>query len=344
MSGAMLAGLLCGNALAADPLPPLELVLEQRSQHALPGVKAVGANPERAYPPSCLSDPLPTTPRGPTVTQNANLGDWGSTYTEQVAITAWRVACSGGKSAILVKFDRATAVEGRFPAPDVPLPNVDVPNSNADIYLNINAEPNTRRSEVGGNPIINDSTLVIEHFPGAAFDLNQAFALAIDTYTVTSGARITLQMPAYNAATHPDGSQSLEINGYLTGSWYDAAHSGEGIFFEVAELDNGARFVFFAWFTYGPTGQPYWLVGNTTVAADARTISVPTLYLTGGGFAGNFGAPVPSQPWGNVTFAFPNCGTMALGFESTHGSSGIPQGQGARTWTRLSSINGFVCQ
>ena len=77
------------------------------------------ANPVRAYPPSCLADPLPdetsgTTWRG-TVDLAAYDSETGEYVTESVAIILWRVACSSSQfftSATLMRIDRHDEFEG----------------------------------------------------------------------------------------------------------------------------------------------------------------------------------------------------------------------------------------
>jgi hypothetical protein len=56
------------------------------------------ANPYRAYPPSCLADPLPDTPSGPFTSFQMPLysrDTGGNPVTpETVTVTIWRMACS----------------------------------------------------------------------------------------------------------------------------------------------------------------------------------------------------------------------------------------------------------
>ena len=66
-------------------------------------------------------------------------------------------------------------------------------------------------------------------------------------------------------------------------------------------------------------------------------------YNSGGGFAGNFTA-VTRNPWGTMSFAFPDCNTMSFSYASASGVSGnTPQGSGTRTWKRIGNINNLGC-
>lgn len=339
---AALAACLSLTAHAADRGPnPVQAASEAA---ALP--KIVRANPDRSYPPSCLSYPVSTEVRGPSITKTVRLGDvfGNQSIAEDFIVTVYRVACSGGKSALMIKFDRLAANAGNPIAPDVPAPSVQRTQSQGgDLGLRINVEPNTLFNDVFAKQLFDDATLVIEQFQGFDFDLNQAFTLALDTQYGGQVRRETFVLPAYDAATHPDGARALEINGYTTGTYFDPQRSGEGLFWEVAERPDGTRFAFFSWFTYAPDGRPAWIIGNADVAVDARTLTVATFHFSGGGFAGDF-TTVERRPWGNVTFSFPNCNTLTLQYASTHSDANVPAGSGTRTWTRLSSINGFVCE
>jgi hypothetical protein len=308
----------------------------------VPEVAAVGANPRRSYPPSCLSAPLPTTPRGPVTTRTISLSDLLGTYNENVTVSMWRVACSGDKSAILVKFDRATARENTQPAPVFPIVGVARTGQN-DLALRPAGEPNTVGADILGVSIISDSTVVLETYPvdGFQFNLNPAVTISL----FPNNRRESFSVAAYDPDTHPDGNLSLEVTGYTTGTYFDPTRSGEGLFWEVAERGDGTRFAFFSWFTYAPDGRPTWIIGNVDVPAGVRTIQIPAFHFSGGGFAGNFNpANIVSRPWGNVRFTFRDCNNLVLEFDSTHSDANVPTGEGTRLWQRLSAINGFVCQ
>jgi len=337
------------------------LLLAAPLLHAFPAIPAsdpvtasvVRANPNRAYAPSCLSYPLPVAVRGAAqnsqkvladVDGNASGANGNPGYTESLNLTVWRVACTGGTAAVLVRYDRATAFEGRVPAADIP-GAYGTQAGRSNVPLRQSLEPNAYWSDTTGYSILGDAVLVLDVLPVGSFDFNAAFTLSLDTVIGGSTNRTNIQVPAYNAAAHPDSGLALEINGYLTGSWYDPARSGEGILFEVGERADGSRFVFFSWFTYDQDGDPYWLVGTTNVAVGARTITVPALYFDDGGFAGAFDpAGLENKPWGSVTFTFPTCNSLTLQFASTHADNDTPVGSGTRTWSRLSGVNGFLCQ
>lgn len=187
---------------------------------------------------------------------------------------------------------------------------------------------------------------MLDTYSATGFDFNYdaAFTLGLDTIIGGQVKRTSIQVPAYNPATHPESGLALELNGYLSGSWYDPTRGGEGIQFEVGERPNGTRYVLFAWFTYGQSGEGFWLVGNVDVPLGARSVSVPTTFFRNGGFAGNFTpSNLVNKAWGTVTFSFPSCNVMTLQFNGNPIDPEAPSGTGTRSWTRLTSTNGFVC-
>ena len=327
----------------------LEKVQAERAVDA----KDVRANPDRSYPPSCLSYPLPTQPRGEVITRTISLADIDGNasgangsqgYFEIVTVTIWRAACSGGTGALLIRFTRPANRTGMLPAPDVPAP-YGTRGSVTNRVLRLAIEPNTYFSEVIGHSLLGEATLVLDAIPGLGFDLNAAFTLSLDTVSGNNVVRTNIAMPTYAAATHPDGNLAMELTGYVSGSWFDPARSGEGLIVEIGERANGARIAAFAWYTYDAQGNPAWIVGNLDIANGLRTVTIPALYVRGGGFAGNFNpANLNAQAWGTVTLSFPNCNALTLGFTSTHSIAGAPSGTGTRNWVRALGLNGLTCQ
>jgi len=304
------------------------------------------ANPDRSYPPSCLPFPLPTTVRGPATTlNNVRLGDFESNYFENQTITVWRHACSNGRSAVLVKFQRPNNAPNNNFA-DVPVPFI-TQGSISQRVARLHFEPNTYNSEVNGHAIASEVTLVLETVTGERVDFNQAFRLELGTVAAGQASLYAFNLPAYSVSQHPDGALPLEITGYVSGSWYDAARGGEGMIVEVGERPNGAKYAGFAWYTYDAAGNPSWIVGNQDLPSiPPRSVTIPGLYIRGGGFAGNFNpTSLDARPWGTVTLTFPTCNTLRLDYASAlTPPPGAPTGQGTRNWTRLVAVNGLVCE
>ena len=103
--------------------------------------------------------------------------------------------------------------------------------------------------------------------------------------------------------------------------------------------------------TSDSTGTPYWLIGSgvTNVGSNGvwpNNVTVTLAYTSGGGFAGNFGASATKALWGTINLSFPDCNTMTFNYATTGAGipSGVPTGNGSKTWQRLTQVNGLTCQ
>ena len=318
------------------------------------------ANPDRAYPPSCLSSPMPlgmwqNDPNALVATVNLigdpYAGGAEATYSEAVKVYVFRTVCTSGLSATLIEFDRSAANEGRtdlYPT----LPGISVAQGSNNFYIRFANDPNTFFStNYALNPLINSDVFVLENFYGGAALINYggALSLTVDTLNTNDPNRYTtFNLTTYNPAQYPAASQPLPISGYMTGAWYDPAHSGEGIQVEVGEQGTPGtandRYIVMAWYTYDTSGVPYWLYGSGNFTAGDRSASVQMIYSTGGGFAGSFGSAT-TPAWGTINVQFTDCNTMQFNYQSAGGlPAGVPTGNGAKTWTRISQMNGLTCQ
>ena len=110
----------------------------------------------------------------------------------------------------------------------------------------------------------------------------------------------------------------------LSGNWFDPATSGQGFVFEVNPL---SPIVFFAWYTYAPSGQAAgaagqrWFTGSAAYMVGSRTIPLSLFETTGG----VFDAPTPmtqtTNPVGTATVTFTSCSAAQLQFSFTAGSN-----------------------
>ncbi|HEY7872700.1 MAG TPA: hypothetical protein VIC31_08285 [Rudaea sp.] len=319
------------------------------------------ANPDRAYPPSCLSSPIPLglwqNDPNALLGQVKLIGDpyaGGSeaTYQETVKVYVFRVACTSGLSATLMEIDRPSSMEGNtslYPT----LPAVSVAQGSNNIYVRLANDPNTFLSTTYAlNPLVNSDVFVLENFYGGSIQLDygNALTLTVDTLNSADPNRLTnFALATYNPAQYPAASQPLPISGYMTGNWYDPNHSGEGIQVEVGELQASGstfpRYITIAWYTFDSTGVPYWLFGTGFFNAGDKTATVDLGYSYGGGFAGNFGPSATQKLWGTFNVQFADCNTMQFSYQSTAGlPAGVPTGNGTKSWTRLTQMNGLTCQ
>lgn len=327
------------------------------------------ANAVRAYPPSCLADPLPDQTLGPVYSTTANLSAFntanGGFLLEGVTIKVWRVACSSSTfftSATLMRIERQAQFEGDtdiyplFPALQASQGSI-VFSDDPNYLLNLiraPIEPNTVISDtLTDAPVIFSTTYVLENYDSPAagfFDFNLAFGLRFDNLATGGVSDLYfINVPTYNPniGTYPAAFQNLPISGYMSTNWYDPAASGEGITLQIFEQvgDPNNLVVFFTWTAFDTGGIPFWLVGQATIARGAKTASATMFYRTGGGLGGNSGAAGDPIIWGPATVSFPDCNTMTLTYASNPGlPAGVPTGNGTRTWSRLANVNALACE
>jgi hypothetical protein len=146
------------------------------------------------------------------------------------------------------------------------------------------------------------------------------------TFTDGSGRRGSIPMtritPNVTCATASAKATNADFG--LSGNWFDPTTSGQGFVFEVNPL---APVVFFAWYTYSPTGQAAgvagqrWFTGQGAFTPGTHTAPL-TLYETTGGV---FDTPTPmtqaSIAVGTATVTFTSCTSAQLSFNFTGGSS-----------------------
>jgi len=344
--------------------------------------KELVSNSYRAYPASCFSDtlpspstaiqPLPVTPSVPTYSRTVTLYEKNGSQnsSEDVTITIWRVACSssgdklsynpdgGYVGATLMRIQRQSAYEGdnqlypQYPDIRIAQGNITFDNPNFTDYVRVASEPNTVVSDtMVGSPIINSTTYVLENYPNPSlgfFYFNNQFTIRFDNGY--QGGQVTITVPDYSptAQTYPAAFAPMAINGYLTGSWYDPTHGGEGMLTQVYDKGDGLNRTFFAaWYTFDQSGLPFWLVAQADFPIGTTQLqNVQVLYATGGGFAGHFTPPIQRTVWGTMNVSFPDCQHIKFDYNgSTSTVSGGPGGSGTGVvWTRLGNINSLNCQ
>ncbi len=125
------------------------------------------------------------------------------------------------------------------------------------------------------------------------------------------------------------------IGGGFTGSWYDPAQSGHGLFVEILP-DN--QFLA-AWFAFNPAGtQQSWFLGVGSYSGNTATIA--SMIQPGGGrWIPNFDPrQVAKTAWGTLKFTFTDCNHGRVEFDSSSG-----YGSGSMNLARLTQPAGFSC-
>lgn len=295
-------------------------------------------NPARLYPPSCLSHPLPVEPSGPGVGGPVVMRSaTGQPIT--VSLAFWRVPCSSSKSAFLLTMT----------APgDFSLPVFSISQDGKQWSMRLAQEPNTRfaftfdqAAEFVFTYAVEIGILQFEQ--QGAPDLNREFEVSA-TYGPGQQVIPPTRFPSYQSSAYPNIPQLIPLNGRMTGAYFQPGRGGEGILLEVAEAGS-TSLVVVSWYTFDAEGFPLWLVGSAVYTPGATSVTVQLAGKARGGFGGQFDpAQLQDLPWGTITLRFPSCSTLNFDFASTHSTQGLPVGSGSRSWSRLTSVNGFACE
>ncbi|HRX81928.1 MAG TPA: hypothetical protein P5307_22825 [Pirellulaceae bacterium] len=304
-------------------------------------------NPKRAYPPSCLKLPLPTNPSGPGLTGTVGLLSALDGTTHQVNLTIWRVPCSESKAALLVTIAGSPLDFLQLPSFVGAQDDGDGIQEDEDaIYFRLVSEPNTL---VQGETrfVIPDSglvTFVLEVAEATARtpNLNDVFGIGAQYLFGSVVVPATIVDP-YDSSDYPPIGD-MPLSGYLSGSYFDPEHSGEGMVLEVVEVGE-TLLALVSWYTFDAQGYAFWLIGAAPFTPGDTSVNMAMSSKFGGRIAGDFdSAGLTDLPWGNITVSFPDCNTLDFSFASTHNINGLPVGTGQRTWKRLTSINRFSCE
>jgi plastocyanin len=128
----------------------------------------------------------------------------------------------------------------------------------------------------------------------------------------------------------------LSIGPGFTGSWYDPAQSGHGLFLEVLP---GNQLVA-AWLTFDAAGNQAWFVATGSYSgytAMLRSVDRPS----GGRWIPNFDpARITHNAWGSLVFTFTDCDNGRVDFFSSDPGFG----NGGMTLKRLTMPAGVTCQ
>jgi hypothetical protein len=148
------------------------------------------------------------------------------------------------------------------------------------------------------------------------------------SYQFTDGSgrsgTIALTRLTQNVTCSTTSARPTNADFALSGNWYNATTSGQGI---TVEVNPTSATVFIAWYTSAPNaaaagaaGQRWYTAQPTAAFAPGmRTIPL-TLFQTTGG---TFDAPtaVSTVPVGTATLAFQSCTAASLNYSFTGGSS-----------------------
>jgi len=129
---------------------------------------------------------------------------------------------------------------------------------------------------------------------------------------------------AYIASVLPPPATTPDLNQHgLTGSWFEAATSGQGVEIEVfANPSSGTGSTFVSWFTYdtviGGAERQRWYTAQGPMVTGQPNAALIIYQNTGGNFNA---APITNaQAVGTATLSFDTCSSGQLSYTFTDGS------------------------
>jgi hypothetical protein len=110
-----------------------------------------------------------------------------------------------------------------------------------------------------------------------------------------------------------EGGTGFALNPGLTGTWWNAARSGEGFILDFG-VPGDVLTLFGSFYTFDDMGNQVWLTAQSTTISGA-VVTVDVFITDGAMWGADFDpADVVRTVWGTGTFSFPGCdaGTVAL--------------------------------
>ncbi|MCB1588969.1 MAG: hypothetical protein KDI37_06595 [Xanthomonadales bacterium] len=280
--------------------------------------------------PNCVANPIPTSPQGPQV-----MTEVSRTAGDRFRIVLWRQPCgSAGTDAQLILTFVPLQGSPLICANDMELRQGAITSD--DFFLT--RDPSGANIDTLCGPISQTTSVLIREVDDTfTFDDDLAFSFVYEQDSPTPD--VVLNVPAYDASQYPGGGMLSSPQGVNSGSYYDPARPGEGIFVEVGRA-GGRRVLFVSWYTY-QDGLPLWIIGNVDFPEGATSVTVPMLTFSGTGFGPAFNpAQVVSSPWGQATFRVISCNELSFDWVRT--ADGL---SGSYNYVRLvDGLLGTQCQ
>jgi len=130
---------------------------------------------------------------------------------------------------------------------------------------------------------------------------------------------------------------AMNVNKYLSGSWFNASQNGHGISIEVISDEETVIY----WYVYHPDGTPTFILATGT--NHGNVVEAQAYYNSGMHF-GEFDPDDRTEiPWGDIKITFQSCDSATLEYSSDLSYNGEPWGSGSIPLTRLLSIDGVQC-
>jgi hypothetical protein len=286
---------------AERQLDSAQLQLQLAKQAQIAGLKELTSN--------CVAVPLTTTVSGSVWTFEAQ-----TSATARVRGSLWRVPCAGTDSQLIL------TLQPMLGTPFVCGTDLEIRVGAAvSSRLFLDSNPNDGvATDFCGNLAATTSFVINNVGAGFSFDDDAAFTL---NFRSSIGLGASVAIPAFDPSLHLGLGLAANITGSLSGSYYAATRTGEGVQVEIGRIGS-RRVLFLTWYTYFQ-GQQRWIVGSADLSAGATVVTVPLFVTTGGQFGSGFNpAQVSMSSWGSATLEFPNCSSMRFQWNESAGASG----------------------
>lgn len=250
-----------------------------------------------------------------------------------VRVRVWRHACGPDGSAILVEFTRLAG----FPL----APRNGLIQGDLSAPTRLGYEANNFVFDGTGGPIptfegTNSQTTFVIGATTDTVEVGIDFQDEIDVVIEHPRFDAILRLPAYDTIDY-GVTEFQPINGRYTGSYFNLARQGEGIFVEIIREDDGSRGLLISFFTFRE-GEQMWLVGSVDIGENQRRVEVPVVRARGTGFGANFSpADVETENWGTLTLRFRSCSSVVMNYDGIDGA-------GQLLMSRLTTIDGYDCR
>ena len=128
--------------------------------------------------------------------------------------------------------------------------------------------------------------------------------------------------------------------GGATGTYFNAARSGEGFYVEIIEFPDGSRGISVAMYSFDENGEQLWLVGTSGVGAADRSANITLFRYDGPVWGPNYDPKdLNETAFGTMFAKFPNCDTALFSIQS----DGALQ-SGDYSLVRLTEVVGVECK
>ncbi len=189
--------------------------------------------------------------------------------------------------------------------------------------LNVTLPTSLPSGQISAALLVPDPAPSLSGQPAFALPLNSVDGTGASIFDKNTGLNVFATFPS---TVPPPAAPDLNQHG-LTGSWYKAATSGQGIEVEIfPNPSSGTGSIFVSWFTYdtvaGGADRQRWYTVQGPVATGQPNAAL-TIYQNTGG---NFTAPpvTNAQAVGTATLSFDTCtsGQMSYAFTDGTGRTG----------------------